>query len=1797
MNIRKRNTFLCIITALLVIVGSFLMGTSVNIVEASDATPISEKVLSVKVQLSKDKTKLRMVTTLDEYLQYKNVGFEVEFIGDDDAPTKTKSNLVKTVYRRIASQDKDVTYEFGPKAFNAKSEWIATYTIINIPQEYQDNGIIIKPYVTMKDTLQKVYGEHRYLTMLDQDNDVVSLAVKGELTNPSVADATVKETYYDGTYTHVRVNATYSSLPSVSKYTVTDGGTEYTARYRYLHSTVANDQSWYNNSEADDKVIVTVGDMRGLQELAKTNNFASDTIYLGADIDLNLDWTASATSPGSGKDWTPIGYYSQRTSDKMFAGIFDGNMHTISGIYISKYGYQLGLFGVIDGATIKNFELKNSYIETKQAPGSEVLGEIGSVVGRLNGTLYNVKSDAIVSIPSSNITYNGGLAGNVTEAGSRIENCCFAGSITGAGGTHQGTLLGGLRRGNTTVIASVDIINCVSTGEINYRGNVGGLVGSLWNNAKITMTDCIFAGDFIDVSASVSQKGLAIGNATNGVATISNVYAKKSSLLGTTQTTIGNPGSNSSQSSKVVVLDTNQILGNSAYSNMELDFCIEGFVDDATWTAIENKAPQLTIFADTEEPADITKAQGTRTYWYDEENPKSSYILHSPADLRGFQELSATNDFQGVEIKLANDIDLSPQWEAGATAPENGSWTPISTFAGTFDGGMHTISGVYVKGNQAGLGLFKYVSGTVENLILDNSYIENTSTSGTCSTGSIAGELAGTLSTIKSSAMVVLNGAEYAGGLAGRIVGSQGGTITNCWFAGSVTGTGANHGTLLGGVNTSSVSGYIDNCLSTGEIQYLSNTGGLVGAVWNSNASLKITDTLFAGQFTNISGSVSNISNIFGRVYKGIIDVSNVYIQDGSGVSSSWGYVYGDGVQTISDNYEKLTPEKLKGNAAFGNMNVGFYEKHSGKDGAWFAIEDSYPILTSFADKSIAIDLTTAQGSRTYWFDNENVQSSYTLYSPAELRGFQELSETNDFEGIEIKLGKDIDLSPQWEAGATAPDNGAWTPISTFAGTFDGGMHTISGVYVKGNQAGLGLFKYVSGTVENLILDNSYIENTSTSGTCSTGSIAGELAGTLSTIKSSAMVVLNGAEYAGGLAGRIVGSQGGTITNCWFAGSVTGTGANHGTLLGGVNTSSVSGYIDNCLSTGEIQYLSNTGGLVGAVWNSNASLKITDTLFAGQFTNISGSVSNISNIFGRVYKGIIDVSNVYIQDGSGVSSSWGYVYGDGVQTKADDYTKLTSEQINGNAAYGYMYLDFYEKDKNSTGVWLAVEDSYPILTSFADTSNPVTVTVDTYWFDGNQTSYTLDSVAEFRGFQKLAAKNNFHNIEIKLGTNIDLNSGWEAGETAPTTVWTPIGRLATNADSIIPFRGTFNGQGHTIKGIYVNSGSDRIGLFAATGADAVIKDFTLENSYIKSTKDSNTGAVGSVVGRLGGTLDTIKSSAIVKMSGAQYAGGLVGDINTMGAIITNCWFDGSVSGAGGHHALLLGGVQGATTCDITHCLATGTIAFGGDTGGLVGTVWDSTNFKSTLSISDTLFAGEFVETDTSKNHGAVVGNARNGKVTVTNVYVQKGCGIANEKILGNVKTDIGEGQHNETQKANVTYVEKEGLYLDDARENTALTIYPQGQDTSSDGNNKQYWWYVSETQPVLASFGTPVTYDKLKVSTYNIGYGRKHEDEGVSSDVALPKVAEFINENKIDVCILQEVNGQAQCNEILKSLPGYYCYYQEADTHWTHGSIGIAIISKYEIVGTSYKLITGGSENRVLLKAYVDRDADGEGDL
>ena len=205
-------------------------------------------------------------------------------------------------------------------------------------------------------------------------------------------------------------------------------------------------------------------------------------------------------------------------------------------------------------------------------------------------------------------------------------------------------------------------------------------------------------------------------------------------------------------------------------------------------------------------------------------------------------------------------------------------------------------------------------------------------------------------------------------------------------------------------------------------------------------------------------------------------------------------------------------------------------------------------------------------------------------------------------------------------------------------------------------------------------------------------------------------------------------------------------------------------------------------------------------------------------------------------------------------------------------------------------------------------------------------------------------------INITLDTNIDLTG----------KDWTPIGTSFRNS-----YTGTFDGGGHTIKGLTVTTNDQFVGLFGSLGKTGTVKNVVMEGVQI--TNNHGSGYVGGVVGNSDGTIENCSVSGSV--SGTAYVGGVVG-VQWFGSI-TGCSSSATVKGMGD-----VGGVAGQTNADatLTACYATGnvTIELGHRdrvyVGGLVGwnagssvlACYATGNVTSTGSSTGNVYIGGFL---------------------------------------------------------------------------------------------------------------------------------------------------------------------------------------------------------------------------------------------
>ena len=243
-----------------------------------------------------------------------------------------------------------------------------------------------------------------------------------------------------------------------------------------IHITKCSELRWLANEVNKDEAGTT---------------FAGYTIYLDNNLDfgarqINGEWEIDENEDVK---WTPIGI--ANNANQKFEGIFDGQNHTIKGIYVNYNGNFGGLFG--NSYTINNLTIKDSYIKGENA--------VGGIVGatRNNGSIMNCHN---VNTTVKGVSRIGGIIGqlsSVTDNSAQIINCSNTGEIIGTS-----SWVGGI-----CASLSNKIDKCYNKGIIIGNGeNLGGVVGGFPTNSNVVITNCYNIGDV---------KGIGDGTGTGGI--------------------------------------------------------------------------------------------------------------------------------------------------------------------------------------------------------------------------------------------------------------------------------------------------------------------------------------------------------------------------------------------------------------------------------------------------------------------------------------------------------------------------------------------------------------------------------------------------------------------------------------------------------------------------------------------------------------------------------------------------------------------------------------------------------------------------------------------------------------------------------------------------------------------------------------------------------------------------------------------------------------------------------------------------------------------------------------------------------------------------------------------------------------------------------------------------------------------------------------------------------------------------------------------------------------------------------
>ena len=188
-----------------------------------------------------------------------------------------------------------------------------------------------------------------------------------------------------------------------------------------------------------------------------------------------------------------------------------------------------------------------------------------------------------------------------------------------------------------------------------------------------------------------------------------------------------------------------------------------------------------------------------------------------------------------------------------------------------------------------------------------------------------------------------------------------------------------------------------------------------------------------------------------------------------------------------------------------------------------------------------------------------------------------------------------------------------------------------------------------------------------------------------------------------------------------------------------------------------------------------------------------------------------------------------------------------------------------------------------------------------YIYDSNTNTYTVYNADGLMNVAELV-NGGKTDINITLTADIDLTG----------KDWTPIGTDYDNS-----YTGTFDGGGHTIKGLTVTTNDQFVGLFGYLDKAGTVKNVVMEGVQITSHQIYG-GSIGGVVGYSWGTIENCSVSGSV--SGTVYVGGVVGV--QIGGSITGCSSSATVKGT-----VDVGGVAGQTnsSATLTACYATGNV--------------------------------------------------------------------------------------------------------------------------------------------------------------------------------------------------------------------------------------------------------------------------------
>ena len=1235
----------------------------------------------------------------------------------------------------------------------------------------------------------------------------------------------------------------------------------------------AVDTSWYDASAASGTVfeIADAADLRGAAKLSREGvTFSGYTLKLTADIDLNPGWNGKTTIT-DGKATLPEIPAVEFEGFDVFKGTFDGNGKTVAGIYmyqrVDNTNANLAIFRFVKGGTIKNLIIKNSFIFADMEEGRTDL-KIAGLIARVQdsaATLDTLYLDLEVWYRSWSYERIGGVISKTDSAAATIKNVAFVGTV------------GNMTPSNAVPSTSDGVYISQFIADANYK------TGNKYENIALNGTEYAKDGRTGKIIASNDKDEVSKATVAFNTAIPATVQAMlDASTYNATLEAFNIWPSGVTADSKTASYDSNKSAyvkyyskaTNAQYTSYLSTLSSNGYTKSAEYTIGDNRY------------ALYEKAGAYSVY--------VSYLGYKPSTWGGSARMRVFVEPYGSAYNLnatatTASVCSSKIWQLDVdnTSGENGGMSYVIRLT---DGTFIVIDGGYATAKEA-QNLYSVLSNNNPNggnPVIRAWFITHTH-------NDHAGVLANFAASYASNVTVEgfyynFPGNDVAGDDNADKVTVDGVYAIERYmsrFAGAIRYRKLHSGMTIGfaGVSATILGTHEDVCQSYYDGFTLEKNTFQDG----NDTSTVIKFTVGTQTFMVLGDARMHMSDQLLATYPASVLKSDIVQFSHHGYTGARDELYekidADVVLWPMDvvNYSKASE------GSYSTLFKNYYNNDSISANDYVrknAVEvipsyETVCLTMPYAAKTYSkgqkiIDLDAAYTNKVYaanvdtfavdtsWYDAN--ASTYYLYDAGDLLGFAKLGKDgNNFIGKTIMLMNDIDLNPGWSAAVTttedkvifpaAPVN-QWSIISKFSGVLDGNGYTISGLYsylelskAPGSPDGWGMFIDVlrdGGAIKNIAFKNSFTlcKNTAGNGTSNF--------------------------CVGGLVGVIRDSS--KLQNIYSEMEVWYQFKQHasiGAFVGCPSSESASAQ----------KYVAENLVFAGRIGQTNNDYA-ADYVSTSDPTRFGQLVGNQNFKTGSTLKNMLAIGTFY---NSGAKTSTTFAAQNDGSDKLIKTNALTAKtELNDMlVAAGWTYSDVLGSAVpagiagliDGTADHVAVDNKSVFGSSLND-----------------ENTYYIYTAAEL--LDTIKNGGTFEGKTIMLMNDIDLNPGWSAKVTiddkvnfpsAPTNVW-PV---------ISEFKGTLDGNGHTLSGVYssvsksATSASGYAGMITTMNGGK-IKNIAITNSFVLTKNTAGWGTlnvgVGAIVGEIKGGARIENFYTDVEMwhqfAYHQSVGGIIGYVGT-----------------------------------------------------------------------------------------------------------------------------------------------------------------------------------------------------------------------------------------------------------------------------------------------------------------------------